>query len=214
MFINVAITDDHRLVLEGLHNVLATDERMLLCGMYASGHELLEGLKTRQPDVLLLDLQLPDYSGKELALEIMKRYPSVRIIILSGIEDSYYIEEMMQIGCAGYLLKSSTDHGLLLKAVTSVFYGELFLEETLRKHLLTNILKKKKKADKTASLLTLKEKEIMGHIMNGLSSQNIAKQLGISIRTVEAHRLSLLQKLEVKNTAELVKVVIEQHLLR
>lgn len=214
MQINVAITDDHRLVLEGLRNVLATDERINLCGMYANGKDLLEGLTARQPDVLLLDLQLPDYTGKALAIEVMKRYPAVRIIILSGLEESHYIEEMMQIGCAGYLFKSHTDHDLLLKAVTTVFYGELFLEDNLRKHLLTDILKKKKKSERTASLLTLKEKEIMGHIMNGYSSQHIAQTLGISIRTVETHRLSLLQKLGAKNTAELVRVVMEQHLLR
>jgi len=214
MPIKVAIADDHHLVREGLRNVLAADGQIQLCGAYANGHDLLEGLASGTPDVLLLDLQLPDYTGKALALEVMKRHPAVKIIILSAREESYHIEEMMQIGCAGYLLKSNTDHNLLLQAVTSVFYGELFLEETLKKQLLTGILRKKKKSEKTASLLTHKEKEIMGLIMNGLSSQDIALQLGISIRTVETHRFSLLQKLEVKNTAELVRVVVEQHLLR
>jgi len=214
MTIKVAITDDHPMVISGLKNALSASKEISVTGTYANGNDLLNSLETTRPDVLLLDLQLPDFSGKEIARKIFRNYPDIKIIILSSIEEAFSIEEMMEMGCSGYLLKSSTDQTILLQAVEAAYYGEIYLEASLKKELLTGILKTKKKSEKTSAMLTQKEKEIMGFIIEGYSSKKIAGHLGISYRTVETHRFSLLQKLEVKNTAELVKKAMELHLLK
>ncbi len=214
MTIKVAITDDHPMVLAGLKHSLASDPNMMLTGAYATGESLLAALPALRPDVLLLDLQLPDMPGRMVALQVLKQYDDIRILVLSSQEETCYIQEMMELGCSGYLLKSTTGHALLLEAVQKVYYGENFLDEALSKQLMTGIIKNRKKSDKTIALLTRKEKEILGYIVDGGSSSHIAAQLGISVRTVETHRYSLMQKLEVKNAPELMRKAIEQHLLK
>lgn len=214
MIIKVAITDDHPMVLAGLQHALGADNRIMLTGAYTSGEALLAALPALCPDVLLLDLQLPDMPGRIIAQQVLREYPDVRILILSSQEDTFYIQEMMELGCSGYLLKSNTDPALLLKAIQTVHYGENFLDEKLSKLLMTGILKNRKKSDRTLAMLTRKEKEILSYIVEGLSSSRIAERLGISARTVETHRYSLMQKLEVKNAPELVRKAIEQHLLK
>ncbi len=214
MSIKVAITDDHPMVLSGLKYALTANSEIIVTGTYRNGHDLLQALEATAPDVLLLDLQLPDFPGRKIAQEVIRLYPNIKIIIISSQEEFYNIDEMIQMGCSGYLLKSNTDHALLLQAVETVYYGELFLEPSLKKELMTGILKARKKSEKTMAMLTQKENEILKFIVEGYSSKKIADQLGISFRTVETHRFSLLQKLEVKNAAELVKKALELHLLK
>ncbi len=213
MEIKVAITDDHPMVVTGLKTVLASDEQIIVTGIYQDGRTLLEGIKKELPDILILDMQLPDILGKDLAEKILKMYPAVRIVVLTSLEATHHIEEMMEIGCMGYLLKSNTDHGRLLKAVRQAYYREPFIDETLQKQLLSNIFRKKKQKEQSFSLLTRREKEVLQLITDEYTNQDIADKLHVSIRTVECHRLSLLHKLEVKNTAGLVKKAIELRLL-
>ncbi len=214
MTIKVAITDDHPMVLAGLQHALTSSPDILLTGAFTTGSSLLAALPELRPDVLLLDLQMPDMSGRTIAQTVLKQYTDIRILILSGLEDIHHIQEMMELGCSGYLLKSNTDYNLLLQAVQKAYYGETFLEEQLGKQLMSGIMKNRKKSDKTIALLTQKEKEILGYIVEGLSSIRIAAQLGISVRTVETHRYSLMQKLDVKNAPELVRKAMELHLLK
>lgn len=202
------------MVLAGLQQALASCPEVVLVGSYTSGSSLLAALPALCPDVLLLDLQMPDMPGRTIAQTVLKHYKDIRILILSGQEEIHHIQEMMELGCSGYLLKSNTDHTLLLKAIQKAYYGETFLEESLGKQLMTGILKNRKKSDKTIALLTQKEKEILSYIIEGLSSSRIAAQLGISVRTVETHRYSLMQKLDVKNAPELVRKAMELHLLK
>ncbi len=212
--ITVVITDDHPMVVTGLEHVFQHHEHIRLTHTYSTGRDLLEGLKKEQPHILLLDMQLPDMPGKAIAQEVLSHYPDVKILILSGLEAPEYVEEMMTFGCSGYLLKSSTDHNQLIKAIETVYYGEQYLEESLRKELMGAIVRKKRKSRAAAELLTNKEKEILKLIVDGHSSRQIAALLQISARTVDTHRLSLGQKLEAKNAAELTKKAIELHLIK
>lgn len=206
------ITDDHPMVITGLQTVLDSSDQIKVTGTFRDGQSLLDGIKDSPPDVLLLDLQLPDILGKELAEKVLLRWPDIRIIILTSLEATHHIEEMMQLGCVGYLLKSNTDHDKLIKAVEQAFYGESFIDESLQKQLLSNIFKKKKQQEDSSALLTRREKEILHFIIEESTNQDIADKLHISIRTVECHRLSLLHKLKVKNTAGLVKKAVELRL--
>ncbi len=211
--IKVAITEDHQIVLDGLRTALGMQPDITVTGTYRNGQELFEGLKRQQPDVLLLDLQLPDKNGSELAPLVLQQYPSIRILILSGMESSPYIREMMQKGCNGYLLKSTTNQATLVHAIREVYAGELFLDAGLKEQLLREMLVTRRRANKINPRVTQREKEVLALIAKEFSNQEIADRLFISLRTVETHRYNLLQKLEVKNTAGLLRAAAEMGLL-
>lgn len=212
--IRIVLTDDHPMILSGLVNALKVVPSIQILGAFTSGYELLQSLEKCQPDIILLDIQMPQISGEELARRILTTYPGIKIIILSAMEEHFLIQEMLAMGCSGFLRKSNTHPDLLVSAIESVSYGNVFLDDELKGRLMAAVSKVQNKASKAAALLTKKEKEVLAHIVEGLSSKKIAGLLGISIRTVETHRFSLLQKMDVKNTAELVRKAIELHLLQ
>jgi len=204
--IKVAITDDHPIVIDGLRNVLQAHADIRITGTYRNGAELFKGLQQEVPDVLLLDLQLPDRTGNELAPVLLQQYPNLHILILSGMESSPYIKEMMRKGCKGYLLKSTTDQATLINAIRQVHTGGIFLDANLKEQLLQEMLIIRRQGHKLAPKITQREKEVLHLIATECSNQEIADRLFISLRTVETHRYNLMQKLEVKNTAGLLRV--------
>ena len=204
--IKVAITDDHLIVIDGLLNAFQDVGDIEVTGTYNNGGELFKGLQVAPADVLLLDLQLPDRNGSELVPLLLQQYPGMHILILSGIESSPYIKEMMQKGCKGYLLKSNASKSTLVAAIREVYEGGIYLEPSLKEQLLHEMLIAKRKSDKLNPRITQREKEVLNLITEELSNQEIADRLFISLRTVETHRYNLLQKLNVKNTAGLLRV--------
>jgi DNA-binding NarL/FixJ family response regulator len=204
--IQVAITDDHPLVIDGLVNALQDVPGMEISGMYAEGESLLRGLQNRPADVLLLDLQLPGRQGSELVPLLLKQHPALHILILSSIESSQWIKEMMRKGCKGYLLKSSTGKLTLVSAIREVYEGRLYLEPGLKEQLLQELLVAKRKSDRLNPKITHREREVLKMIVEGLSNLEIAARLFISLRTVETHRYNLAQKLNTRNTAGLVSM--------
>ncbi|MGN6476990.1 MAG: LuxR C-terminal-related transcriptional regulator [Flavipsychrobacter sp.] len=210
--IKLAITDDHPLVIDGLLNALNDVPDIVITGTYNNGASLLSGLQEIFPDVLLLDLQLPDKKGTELVPILLQQYPHLHILILSGIESSPYIREMMQKGCKGYLLKSNTDKVVLTGAIREVHNGGIYLEASLKEQLLHEMLIVKRKIDKLSPRITRREREVLNLIMKELTNQEIADKLFISLRTVETHRYNLLQKLDARNTAGLLRIAREMGL--
>ncbi len=204
--IKIAITDDHPLVIDGLLTAFRDVPDIQITGTYNTGAELLNGLQSDPAEVLLLDLQLPDRNGSELVPIILQQYPGMHIIILSGIESSPYIKEMMQKGCKGYLLKSNTGKETLLAAIKEVYDGGLYIEASLKEQLLHEMLAAKRRMDKLNPKITQREMEVLKLIMEELNNQEIADRLFISLRTVETHRYNLLQKLNAKNTAGLLRI--------
>lgn len=211
--IKVAITDDHPLVISGIEKVLASYQHIVLCGSYPDGEALLSGLAQRQPDVLLLDIQMPGKNGEELAQYVHQTYPRVNILALTGFDTVIYVRSMMQRGCKGYLLKN-TDQQSLIKAIETVARGEQYIEPSIEKELVNSMLKLNT-TTKVFSVpkLTGREKDVLRLIIDELTSTEIADKLFLGQRTVEKYRLQLLQKLQVKNTAGLVKVALKMNLL-
>ncbi len=197
------------MVIDGLKNALGSRADIKITGTYRSGGELMLGLTKEVPDVLLLDLQLPDKSGKELVPILLMQYPVLKILILSGVESSSYIKEMMHKGCKGYLFKSTADQDTLLEAILCVQGGDLYLNAALKEQLLQEMLSAKRRVDHMKPTLTRREKEILRLIASEYNNQQIADLLFISLRTVETHRYNLMQKLDVKNTAGLVKEAMQ-----
>ncbi|WP_118952575.1 response regulator [Taibaiella helva] len=207
--IKVAITDDHPIVVDGLTNALSSGADILLSGVYSNAASLLKGIQQQPVDVLLLDLQLPDKNGSELVPILLQQYPSLHILILSGIEASPYIRDMMQRGCKGYLVKSRTNQAMLLEAIREVASGAIYLDASLKEDLLREMLVARRRSEKSRLRITLREKEVLGLILKEYNNPAIAEALCISLRTVETHRYNLMQKLEAKNTASLIRIATE-----
>jgi len=211
--IKVAITDDHPLVVTGIEKVIAHQEHMVLSGAYHSGDALLAGLKVEQPDVLLLDIQMPGQNGEELAQLVHAKYPKVNILALTGFDTVIYVRSMMQRGCKGYLLKN-TDQQTLIQAIETVARGAQYIEPSIEKDLVNSMLKLTTETKvPTMPKLTDREKDVLRLIIDEYTSVEIAEKLYLGQRTVEKYRLQLLQKLQVKNTAGLVKVALKMNLL-
>ncbi|RYY68262.1 MAG: response regulator transcription factor [Chitinophagaceae bacterium] len=205
--INVAIVDDQVIILNGLQKILAEAHHINIWGTFNSADHLLENLENSQPDVLLLDIQMPGRSGLELATIISKKYPAIKMIALTNVDVLTQMKQMLQKGCLGYLLKDVSPE-ILINAIESVNRGEQFLHETLKKQLLNSLSGQDEK-----QLITRREKEILKLILEENTNQDIANKLFLSLRTVENHRNNLLQKLNVKNTAGLVKVAMQEGLV-
>lgn len=215
--IDVFIVDDHALVIGGVRNLLNSVPHIHITGEFLNGKALLETLEHTRPDILLLDVLLPDINGKDLALILTKQYPDVKIIALTSLDAPTHVKSMMRNGCQGYLLKNA-DPETLLQAIDIVYEGGQYIEPGLEKQMLNSFLnfkssQKKEQANLQNTKLTQREKEILQLLVKENSNQDIADQLCVSIRTVEYHRLSLQKKLDTKTPMGLLKAAIEMGLV-
>ena len=207
----LAIADDHLLVVNGLRAMVEKDQDITMLFAATTGADLLEQIAQKQPDVLLLDIQMPDMNGIDLCKLIHRNYPVVKIIALTNFEQSSYVKQMMRNGAAGYLLKN-IDVKTLKQAIESVMDNKSFLQEQIKNNMMGELLLGKKQTSQGVSL-TKREVEILSLVARELSNQEIADKLFISIRTVETHRINLTQKLGVHNTAGLVKEAYKRGLV-
>ncbi len=206
--IKVAITDDHPLVRAGFTSVLQTHPGIEVIDTYANGNTLLEGLKIRQPDVLLLDLNLSGNGpeGVDLIRLVKEHYPDIRILVLTSNDNLYNIQMMLNAGAEGYLLKN-VEQQLLVKAIEKVYANEDFLSPEVKDILLISIKKGSHKLSGKAAL-TEREIAILRLIAEEYTSQEISAKLHLSYRTVETYRLAIMQKLGVKNMVGMTKKAI------
>lgn len=205
MATTVFIVDDHYMVVEGIRSLLQAEQGIEWMGHASNANSCLAFLQSRQPDVILMDINLPDISGIELCKEVKQKYPHVFILGLSTFNQLSFIEKMMDNGASGYLLKNAGSDEIVA-AIKEVMHG--------RKYLSAEAAGVVKHAAKTGNtLLTRREKEVLQLIAEGLTNQEIADRLFVSVSTVDTHRKNLLQKLAAKNTAALVKIAMDQQLL-
>lgn len=209
--INVYITDDHPSIIYGVENMLQGNTEVLIKKTFTTGTGLLAGLKEGLPDVLLLDIHLPDISGNQLARTISKKYPQVAILAFTNMNTEFHIRDMMSHGCLGFLLKTA-DTATLIRSIKEVYAGREFLEHALKAEMTYDMMQTKKR-QLTLPALTKREQEILKMVCAGKTNQEIANQLYLSLRTVENHRFNLQQKLQVKNTAALVQTALQLNLI-
>ncbi|WP_118953075.1 response regulator [Taibaiella helva] len=212
--INIAIVDDHPLIISGLVAILRPYTQIVVRGTYTSAAGLLEGLKKDCPDVLLLDILLPDVSGKELITTIREAYPALRVLVLTSLDMPSMVSSMLRRGCSGYLLKGAPSN-TLIDAIEAVHGGGEYIEPKLKEQLFQNFLRFKEHPRNQIVVpeLTQREKEVLALIAAEYTTREIADKLFISYYTAENHRNNLIQKLDVKNTAGLIKVAIQIGLL-
>lgn len=201
--IRVAIVDDHAVVREGIRRVLESDPGIRIVAEGADGETALALVAAEQPDVLVIDVAMPGRTGLAVAAELVRRGGPTRTLILSMHDEPEYIREARRAGARGYLLKDSTP-AVLRRAVFAVAHGDLVFPPGIDD------------ADRDQSpldRLTLREREVLHRIASGDTNKEIAALFGISPRTVETHRESLMHKLDIHTVAGLTRLAIEEGLL-
>jgi DNA-binding NarL/FixJ family response regulator len=196
----VFIVDDHYMVIEGIRSLLHTEPTVEVIGHAMNGTSCHAFLVNQQPDVILMDVNLPDINGIELCRDVKKKYPGIYILGLSTFNQQSFIQKMIDHGASGYVLKNASRNELL-EAIQTVANGKSFLSFEVK-----NLLKIR---SNNSMVITRREKEVLELIAEGLTNNEIAQKMFISITTVETHRKNLLEKFSAKNTAELVKLAFQ-----
>jgi len=211
--IRVSIAEDHNLVRHGIVRLLNSYKNIKVLNEVTNGKELLVSINNDKPELVIIDLKMPIIDGIELTKILQKRYPIIRIIVLSMYYEDNFINYMFQHGVSAYISKNCEPEELIT-AVNEVAKNGYYHSKAVLRALSTNYRNKKCKAHLKKSLyLTEREREVLCLICEGLTSEAIGKQLILSKRTIETHRADILRKLEVKNTIMLVRFVIKNNLL-
>jgi len=210
--ISVLIVDDHRLVRDGLKSSLEKDKTISPVYEAENGHTAILLAERHHPDIVLMDISLPDCSGMDATRQILDNNPAVKVLCLSMYKDKIYVAGMMQAGAAGYLTKTCSA-GELIDAIHKIFSGKpCFCDEVLEyvMHMARHPFFCKGISPENP--LTRRESQILRCIADGLTSRKIAETLRISTRTVEQHRKNIMNKLDIRTTARLTKFAIRQGL--
>ena len=211
MITKLAITDDHSLVLKGIEAMLADTKEIKVVGRYENAAQTLENIKNDNPDVLLLDINLPDMDGIELCKTLHKKLPSLKILALTNFEEISFVKKMLRNGANGYLLKN-TQKAELIEALKTVLNGEQYLQKRIERKLMSSALGQKKREEFIPNL-TRREQEVLEAISEELTTQEISEKLFISVKTVETHRMNLMSKLGAKNSVGIIKTAMHYGLL-
>lgn len=209
--VKVNITDDHKMVLEGIKILIHGQNGVEVISLCNSGEELFQVLKSQEPDVILLDINMPGLNGIETCKVVKKDYPQIKIIGLSMIAESNLVKLMLKNGADGYLHKNA-GHGEILLAIQTVMNGKKYISEEITEILIEH--KDTKISNAPFPKLSRREEEILKMIIDEKTTQEIADKLFISFGTVETHRRNIMIKLGVKNTAGLVRVAFEYNLIQ
>lgn len=208
--ITVMLVDDHALVREGLRLVLESQNDIQVISEARNGREAVENAKKLKPDVIVMDIAMPLLNGFEATRQVIKLLPATKVLILSAYSDDEYVNQMVEIGAAGYLIKQNSAQALS-RAIREVTKGGIFFCAEIEKRLekknketmgRNGVLKKKKTS------LSSRETEVLQLIAEGSANKQIASELKISIKTVEKHRQHLMEKLNIHDTAGLTRYAI------
>ena len=206
--IAIMIVDDHPLFREGLKSIIGRDQRYEIVDEAGSGQSALEKAEKIKPDLMMVDLSLPDMSGIQLTRKILAKLPQIKIIIVTMHSKVDYMAEAFQAGATGFVVKESAAEGLL-KGIETVLKGDYFLDSAVSTQVVETLKKlpgkETKINDAVYGTLTAREQEILRLLAEGLSAKDIARKLFISPKTVENHRANLMNKLNLHSTIELVR---------
>ena len=204
------MADDHPLIREGFRSLLVKNERFEIVGIAENGKELVNLAGELTPDIILTDISMPVLNGLEAIEQISKLYPDIKCVVLTMHEERAYIIKALKNGVHGYILKN-IERLDLEKAILTIFEGGKYFSP-----IVTNILAESvvyPDQNTPAPELTAREKEVLELVARGYSTKQVADKLGIGTRTVESHRVNMLKKMKVNNTAELVRKSIEMKIL-
>ncbi len=212
--IRILLADDHSIVRRGLQYLLERSPDLEVVGEAADGREAVKLATELSPDVVVMDIAMPQLNGIEATAQIVKRSPKTGVVILSMYSDEEYILRALTAGAKGYLLKDSAESDLL-RAVEAVAQGKTFFSPAIAQALLEDYVRmlQQRGLKDSYDLLTDREKEILQLLAEGKSNKEVAALLNLSVYTVETHRANLMQKLNLHNTAELVLYAVRKKII-
>ena len=208
----IVLADDHRLFRAGIKSLLQDTPGVQVVGETGDGKEALELIERHRPDVVLLDITMPGLNGLEVAARVVGISPRTRILILSMHAAEMYVAQAMRAGVAGYLLKDAADEELAL-ALRAVSRGEMYLSPQISRHVVEGYLRSSAPEVDPLSGLTARQREILQLIAEGRSRGEIASRLDVSVKTVDAHRAQIMERLGVRDVAGLIRIAIRSGLV-
>lgn len=214
MKIKLLLVDDHAVVRMGLRMLFENEGDIEIVGEAATAAEAIEAASRLLPEVILMDIGLPDLSGIEATREIKKKFPAMHVVALTIHEDQEYFFKMLEAGASGYVPKRAASEELLA-AIRTASQGEVYLYPSLAKLLVQDYFSQPRRPAATVEDdLTRREQEVLTHLAEGESNQEIAAVLEISYRTVERHRENIMRKLNLHSRAELVRYAIRKGIIQ
>lgn len=212
MTISVVLADDHRIIREGIRNLLDREADINVIGEASDGREVIQKNQELNPDVLIMDITMPNLNGIDATRKIIKQNPETRIIALSMHSDHHFVAEMLQAGATAYLLKDCV-YDELVQAIQLVCQGKTYLSPEVASLLVKDYRSQVQQTTTSRSeTLSPREREVLQLMAEGHSTKNIAEKLFLSVKTIEAHRAQIMRKLNIHNIAELTKYAIREGL--
>jgi len=213
--IKILVADDHAMFVDGIESILKNEKDITVIGRCYNGQAVLEFVKQDKPDIILLDINLPDMTGIEVSKKILSSNPEVKILAISMFNEESFVTEILNNGAQGYILKN-TGREELLKAIHTIYEGQTYFSNDVTNTIMSGLMKQRKESSKKTGFfpkISRREKEVLTLIIKEHTTQEIANKLFISLKTVESHRSNLLNKLNARNTAGLVRITLENKLL-
>jgi len=208
--IKLVLADDHQLIREGFRALLGNNERFDIVGEAEDGVQLVEMVRRLRPELILADIHMPNLSGLDALKQLIAEFPQIKFIVLTMHEEREYVLNAIRLGASGYLMKN-VERKELEKAILTVYEGGKYFSAEVANILAETV--SRPAADPEISEISPREKEVLNLVAQGLSTKLVADRLGISTRTVESHRINMLKKMKVGNTAELVRKAIESGII-
>lgn len=212
MSIRILIADDHAVVRAGLRALLSAEPEFVVVGEAEDGNAALQLAQDLQPDVVILDISMPQLNGIEATQAIKTKLPQTRVLILTLHEDEVLLRQAFDSGASGYIVKRAVESELV-SAIRAMMAGNIYVHPTMTRALLSDVPSVAKSEQKSLNLLTPREIEVLKLIAQGFTNRQIAKQLYISVRTVEAHRANLTEKLGLSSPIQIVRYAMEHGLI-
>jgi DNA-binding NarL/FixJ family response regulator len=216
MGLRILVADDHAVVRRGVRAMLEGQPGWEVCGEAGTGREAVEQVKRLRPDIVVLDLSLPELNGLDATRQILKESPQTEVLVLTMHDSEELAQQVLQAGARGYVLKSDADQSLVA-AVQSLRRGEPFLTAKVTELVLDRYVGKQKLEPGEAAPrvdLTPREREVIQLVSEGKSSKEVAASLGISVKTVEAHRANIMRKLRLRSVSEMVRYAIRNRIVQ
>ncbi|MEX0735982.1 MAG: response regulator transcription factor [Bacteroidota bacterium] len=210
----ILLADDHQIVRDGLKSLIEKQPSMRVVGEASNGRDVVRLAGELQPDVIILDIGMPELNGIDATRQIKGQYPLIKILALSMQSDSRFVAQMLSVGASGYLLKDCAFEELS-RAIRTVIDGQTYLSPGITSQVIKDYVRRINTSDQSEGhFLTPREREVIQLLAEGLSTKNIAAHLIISVKTVETHRTQIMEKLDMHSIAQLTKYAIREGLTR
>lgn len=209
----ILVVDDHALVRQGICALLKLHEDMEVVGEAADGNQALEMAGRLKPDIVVMDISMPGLGGIEATCEIKKKYPEMKVLILSQYDDTEYVRRLIKAGISGYILKHALANELV-SAISAVSRGEMYLYPAVASKVVDHYLGKRGEAEDPYEKLTDREKQVLKLLAEGATHKEVASMLGISVKTAIAHQTNISQKLDIHTKAALIKFALRRGIIK